>query len=378
MRILIDARLYGLEHAGLGRYIINLISELKKQDKDNTYILLLREKYYRGLKVPENWEKVEVAFRHYSLREQLTLHKIIQKKNPDLVHFPHFNVPFFYRGKFVVTIHDILMHNIKGKNATTLPKYKYFFKRAGYKTVFNNAVKRSVKVIVPSESAKKDLVSYYKINSEKVEVTYEGLDPNVVQKGNSREVLDKYKIKNPYFFYVGNAYPHKNLKRAIEATVVLNRNKKNKINFLIATPKNNFVSRLQKEINTQEASRFVRILGFVPDIDIGTLERHSIAFLYPSLIEGFGLQGLEAIANGTVVLVSDIPVFKEVYKDNVFYFNPFDFSSIEKAMRNVISLEKSRRSEKIIKSQEYIKRYSWQKMTKETIEVYEEALKNSF
>ena len=58
MRILLDARLYGLEHAGVGRYILNLIKQLKKQDKKNEYILLLRRKYYKSLKVPSNWKKI--------------------------------------------------------------------------------------------------------------------------------------------------------------------------------------------------------------------------------------------------------------------------------------------------------------------------------
>jgi hypothetical protein len=103
MRILIDARLYGLENAGLGRYVINLIKELANVDKKNEYIVLLRKKYFNRLKFPGNWKKVLVDFRHYSLIEQTKLPGIIKKHNPDIVHFPHFNVPIFCGKPFVIT-----------------------------------------------------------------------------------------------------------------------------------------------------------------------------------------------------------------------------------------------------------------------------------
>jgi hypothetical protein len=87
MKILIDARLYGLENAGLGRYLVNLISELASIDKKNKYVLLLRKKYFKELSVPGNWEKVLADFGHYSFVEQAKLPRIISKHEPDIVHF---------------------------------------------------------------------------------------------------------------------------------------------------------------------------------------------------------------------------------------------------------------------------------------------------
>src|SRR3990167_4546569 len=113
MRILIDARLYGLENAGLGRYLMNLLAELSKLDKENEYTLLLRKKYFNRLKLPANFTAVKADFRHYSVAEQFMLPVLILKLKPDLVHFPHFNIPLFCPAPFVVTIHDILMHKQK-------------------------------------------------------------------------------------------------------------------------------------------------------------------------------------------------------------------------------------------------------------------------
>lgn len=174
MKILIDGRLYGLENAGLGRYLINLITELSKQDESNQYIVLLRKKYFDSLELPSNWEKVLADFHHYSFTEQIRLPQIINSIKPDICHFPHFNVPIFYHGKYIVTIHDMLMHNQKGFEATTLNPFGYLIKRLGYKFVFKRAVENSCKIIVPSNSVKKELLEYFKIKLEKVEVIYEG------------------------------------------------------------------------------------------------------------------------------------------------------------------------------------------------------------
>src|SRR3989338_10641098 len=120
MKILIDALLYGLENTVLGRYAINLIKYLGQIDHRNEYFILLRRKYFDGLNLPKNWTKILTDFRHYSLSEQFKLPGIIDKINPDLTHFLHFNIPLFWKGKFVVTIHDMLMHKHTGLSATTL------------------------------------------------------------------------------------------------------------------------------------------------------------------------------------------------------------------------------------------------------------------
>jgi len=173
MKILIDARLYGLENAGLGRYTINLISELSKIDRKNQYTVLLRKKYFDELTLPENWKKVLADIRHYSFAEQIFVPKIIKKENPDVTHFVHFNIPIFCRGKFIVTIHDMLMHKFAGLSATTLPAPLYFLKQLIYRMIFRKAILSSQKIIVPSNTVKKEILEYFKVDEGKIEVIYE-------------------------------------------------------------------------------------------------------------------------------------------------------------------------------------------------------------
>ncbi len=378
MKILIDARLYGLEHAGIGRYLVNLVNELQKIDQNNRYILLLRKKYFRRLVLSKNWKKILADFGHYTIKEQIRLPKILNNQKSDLVHFPHLNICVFWQGKFVVTLHDMTMHR-QGTAATTLSLPIYYLKRVPYKYIFRKAVTDSRKIIVPSKAVKKDLVDYFGVDEQKIVVTYEGLDPSILKKTSllsDQTVLTKYNLRDQkYFFYVGNAYPHKNLDRVVEAISLINKKADKKIIFAIASSRNVFTQRLERKIQQYRAKEFVKLLGFVPDGDLGVLFKNSIAFIYPSLSEGFGLPGLESIAAGTIVLASDIPVFKEVYKDNVLYFNPFDFTSIEQSMRDVLNMSTKDREKLIKKGQKFTKRYSWTKMAKQTLEVYKEAVR---
>ncbi|OGM28827.1 hypothetical protein A2962_05090 [Candidatus Woesebacteria bacterium RIFCSPLOWO2_01_FULL_39_61] len=383
-RILIDARMYGLENAGIGRYLINLIEGLSQLGKKEQFIVLLRKKYFNELELPPNWKKVEADFRHYTFEEQFKLPEIIDKEEPDLVHFPHLNVPILWRGKFVLTVHDLIMQK-QGTDATSLPLALYFFKRIPFLLIARSAVKRAMKIVVPSEFVKKDVENYYSISSKKVTVSYEGVtalggisnSPHFAKASRGKQsykLIEKYDISKPYFLYVGNAYPHKNLKKTVEAIVLLNSQSKEKVMFTIAGSRGVFKKRLAEEIKRLGAEKYVKLLGYIPDEDLFSLYKNAIAFVYPSKEEGFGLQGLEAMAAGTLVLASDIPVFREIYGHNAFYFDPNIAGNISELMLKVKGMTQKDRNRKISESQRFIKRYSWQKMAKETLEVYKQVL----
>jgi len=377
MKVLIDARLYGLEHAGLGRYTQSLITQLAKLDGNVHYQILLRKKYFQSLKLPENWVKILADFRHYSVTEQLKLPKLISRANPDIVHYTHFNVSMLSKYPFVVTIHDMLMHKFKGGEATTLPVPFYQVRRVGYNLAFNRAVRSSKKVIVPSIAVKQEVVKHYSLSPDKVVVTYEGLSNLVGEsttKLSAKQVLTKHALTRPYFIYVGNAYPHKNLDRAVEAIVHLNNNLKQKALFAIAGSRDIFKERLDKTVSRLDGKDYIRFLGFVGDEELFVLMNNSVAFFYPSLSEGFGLQGLEAMSANTVLLASDIAVFKEIFKDNAIYLNPFDFSAMARVLSDALDMDNEKREKMVKKALKFIRRYSWSKMAKETLDVYNQVV----
>jgi glycosyltransferase involved in cell wall biosynthesis len=363
MRITIDGRLWGLENAGLGRYIMNLCEGMK-DDRKNEYSILLRKKYFNSLKFPGNWTPVLAEFHHYGLAEQLKLPAIISGTRPDIVHFPHFNVPLMYRGKFVVTIHDILMHKQKGFEATTLSAPVYLLKRLGYRTIFDYAVYKSSKIIVPSDAVRDEILDEYKVEKNKISVIAEGVSDTIgFKKG--------IEVRGKYFIYTGNAYPHKNLKRLIEAILELNKKTTQEVKIAIVSSRNVFIERLNLLIKQMNAEKYVILLGFVPDENLGHLYRNSLGFVFPSISEGFGLPGLEAMKAGTLVMASDIPAFREVYSSHAVFFDPEKPEEIAALMKKTMEMPESVRSKKIKEVQKYVSKFTWEKAASETLKIFE-------
>lgn len=355
MKIGIDCRMSGIKHAGIGRYVENLVNELKILDKQNQYV------FFNRTDIP-----------HYSLKEQLCLPFLLYRERLNLMHFPHFNVPILYFGKYVLTVHDLIKHISKGVETTTKSPWLYWLKYLGYKVVFWFAVKKAVKILVPSQFVKNELVKEYHLNSEKVVVTYEGVDNKITnpksQIPNKLQILNKYEITKPYLLYVGSVYPHKNIERLIEAIKAL------EINLVIACSRGVFWERLRKKVQENRVENFVNLAGFVPDEELSVLYREAEAFVFPTLSEGFGLPGLEAMANRCPVICSDIPVLREVYGEAAEYFDPLVPEDMAEKIKRVTDHE-DKKNQMVEKGFEQLKKYSWRKMASETLAVYNSSSK---
>lgn len=370
----IDARFWGLEHAGIGRYVMELIEGLQKLDKKNKYILFLRKKYKNFLTPPSNFKVVVADVDHYSVAEQWLALEIFLKHQLDLLHIPHFNVPVFYKRPFVVTIHDLLWHEVRGMSVTTQNPLVYLVKYGGYRLVVKNALLKSKSIFVPSRTIKDKLVKDHKISEEKIKVTYEAPSHAFRIKKTDTSVLKKYAVKTPYLIYTGSAYPHKNIISAVKAVKNLNYKSQKKIELLIVSSRSIFLENLLQEIQDIGASEFVKILGFVADRDLAQLYRNSLALIQPSLSEGFGLTGLEAMASGTAVLASDIEIFREIYGQAALYFNPKSVEDIAKKIEKISKMH-IKRKELLKLGKKQLANFSWEKLIKETHEVYTASLK---
>ncbi|HBL52237.1 MAG: hypothetical protein A3D24_02035 [Candidatus Blackburnbacteria bacterium RIFCSPHIGHO2_02_FULL_39_13] len=372
-KIGIDARLWGVKHTGIGRYVEELVKSLQQIDKENEYVLFCRNDDTRNIPEVKGWKKVIADINHYSLKEQFTLHKVYRSENLDLLHVPHFNVPIFYKGKFVVTIHDLLWHDLKGLSVTTLPAPAYIVKYFAYRSVVGNAIKNSQKIIVPSNFIKNDLISKFSLPDEKIVVTYEGVSES--RSGNNSEsVLKEYGIKKPYLFYVGGLYPHKNVERVVNALTFLRKEQKlSDLKLVVVGSRNVFQDRFKKFLKETGTEDVVNIIGGVDDRELSALYKNSEAFVYATLSEGFGLPGLEAMAWQTPVLCSDIPVLKEIYKDAAIYFDPSNIISISQSIQKIMC-DKNLRSNLIKKGVKFCKTYSWTKMARETLGVYNQCI----
>lgn len=371
MRIGIDARFYGPIGKGLGRYTQKLIENLEKIDKNNRYFIFLRKNNFDAYQPKNNnFKKVLADFKWYTVEEQLKFPKLLKAFKLDICHFPHFNVPFFYSGKFVVTIHDLILIHFPTVRSSTLSPFLYWLKFIAYKIVIKSAILRSSRIIAVSNFTKDDLLKTYKsIPHEKIFVTYEACEDYCMLSPNKdKEILARYGIINPYIMYVGNAYPHKNLERLLLA---FNKTKKTHENIcLILVGSEDYFYKRLRQFSKREKIRDVYFMGYVPDHDLDTFFHNAEAFVWPSLYEGFGLPPLEAMAKGTPVVSSDHPCMKEILGDSAHYFKAENVESIAAAISEILS-NRSLRQSLIAKGFRQAEKYSWKGMAKQTLDIYE-------
>lgn len=370
MRIGIDARFYGSIGKGLGRYTQKLIESLEKIDQENQYFIFLKsENFEEYVPKSQNFQKVLADFPWYTLDEQLKYPKLLKKYKLDLVHFPHFNVPIFYFGKFVVTIHDLILLNFPTVRSSTLSLVSYWLKFLAYKIVINSAIFRSNRIIAVSKFTKKDILkNYTRIPEEKVLVTYEACDEYCFFNPQPEEkVLGRYGIIKPYFLYVGNAYPHKNPEGLMRAFKNL-ENHPRKIKLVFVGADDYFYQRL-KTLQEEEEIKNVIFAGFVPDYDLDLIFRKSVAYIRPSFYEGFELPPLEAMARGVPVICSDHSCAKEILKDSAHYFEAKKIEDLERAIKEVLE-DDELRATLVKKGYEQIKKYNWKEMSAKTLEIY--------
>lgn len=173
MKIGIDARFYGPQGKGIGRYTEQLLKQLEELDQSNRYFVFLTKDNF-NLYQPKNknFQKVLMDYPWYSWKEQLIMPWKILKLNLNIVHFLHFNIPLLYYRPFIITIHDLTMHR-STQQASTKKKILYFLKKRLYFLVVKNAILRSKRILTVSGYTKQDILKHYLVDPNKIKITYE-------------------------------------------------------------------------------------------------------------------------------------------------------------------------------------------------------------
>ena len=372
MRIGIDARLYGLEHAGLGRYVMKLVENILKLDKKNDYVLFLRTPHKDAFKGKNRVTVIECNVPIYGLTEQLVLPFIFAKEKLDLLHVPHFNAPLFYPHKFILTVHDLIKHDSKGPETTTRAPWLYIVKRLGYLFLTRSIAFRASAILVPSGFVRDDLIKRLKIPADKITVTYEATSSSlkdiVLSQNAAKEVLSKYGLSQPILVYTGSLYPHKNVDLLIDAVVKHNENKEVDLQLALICSRTVFWNRTYEKIKNRGLEGVVKMLGFVDDENLSKIYSLALALVHPSKLEGFGL------TVGLPVISSNASCLPEVYGQAALYFDP---ESVDDLVSKIDMLIKHPDLREHLSEAGYqqVRKYSWERMARETISVYKTLLK---
>ncbi len=365
MRVAIDAR--KLHDFGIGTYIRNLLRQLARLDRDTDYVLLCHE---ADLDVAErlgpNFRSVLESSPNYSLREQIHLPWVLRQLRPDLFHAPHYVLPAAVRCRSVVTIHDCIH----------LMFPQYLPNRAAYAYAHASmwsAARRADRILTVSEASKRDILHFFRVPPEKVEVVYNAIDEHfwiTPPAEHVARVRERYQLNHQFVLYVGNIKPHKNLVRLIEAFDALRRGPVHEdLKLLIIGDEISKLPALRRAVHAHKLHKQVRFLGYLPNETLAVLYRLASVFAFPSLYEGFGLPPLEAMASGTPVVTSNVSSLPEVTGDAAVLVDPYDVDSIADGLRRVLT-DPLLAAEMRRKGLQRAREFSWEQSVERTRQVY--------
>ncbi len=323
------------------------------------------------------FKTVACKYRQFSFNplQQIAYSWQLHKLKPDLVHFTMTGQqPLFYFGKQTTFTHDLTM--LAYVRPGKLPLWLHKIRMLGYRLLLWQSHKKAVKIMVPTEYVKDAVTKYHLFTSRKVVVTPEASEPPLAGREQQPAFAhDSQLMTHDFLLYVGSAFPHKNLDRLIESFEILKEQHPNLI-LLLVGKKEYHSKQLQKWARKRMYADDIIFTGFVPDEELKWLYTHAAAYIFPSLSEGFGLPGLEAMVHGCPVVSSSATCLPEVYGDAAVYFDPEDIADMAEKINQVLASPKLQ-EDLAAKGRKQAQKYSWRRMAEQTLAVYREVLSES-
>jgi glycosyltransferase involved in cell wall biosynthesis len=370
MRIGFDAKRAFFNYSGLGNYSRNTIQYLNQYYPENEYFLYIPRKNrtpafqdYRGQQLiyPDSFISKLLPFlwRSYLLSGKLDSDKI------QLYHGLSNEIPFGihrYNIRSVVTIHDLIF--------LRFPEWYKQTDRLIYKRKTLYSCRNSDRIIAISNQTKTDIIDFYQINPDKIDVVYQGCDPQFYQESaafKKEEILKKYKLTSGYLLYVGTIEKRKNLLNIVKAL----HSGKISETLVVIGRQTRYADEVKKYIYSHQL-RNIRFLENVPNPDLPSLYQMASLFIYPSMYEGFGIPILEALYSRIPVITTSGGCFREAGGTHSIYVDPGNVEQISSALKKVLG-DKELREVMITKGYEHALLFSDSDIARNIMNVYQTA-----
>jgi glycosyltransferase involved in cell wall biosynthesis len=307
------------------------------------------------------WTQIGLPFRLFT-----------EKKKPDIFFTPSHYAPRFSPVPVAIAVMDVsFLHfpeTFAKKDLLQLTNWTKY------------SIKKARVIFTISQASKNDILEKYHVPKDRVVVTYPGirditsLRPEVFSKHMTKT---EFGIKGDYFLFVGTLQPRKNIVGLVEAFSKLLKEKKipEDVSLVIVGKKGWLYEEIVQAPEMYDVKNLVKFLEFVDDEDLPLLYKNAIAFVLPSLYEGFGLPVLEAMNYGCPVITSSVSSLPEAGGDAALYVDPKDVSDIASKMEKIYK-DKNLRSEMIEKGKKQVTKFSWEKSAEKTLEVLREVVGN--
>ncbi len=366
--IAIDAR--KIRDFGIGTYVRNLIRELAEIDRENTYYVITGPADRDTLKrLPENFHVTVQRSPVYSARELVALSWHLLRLKVDLYHATHYVLPLIVPCNSVVTIHDII-HLLYPE---FLPNRLAFIYA---ERMIRRSLRRGDRTISVSRNTRDDLMSYFQIDGEKIDVVYNGIE-DIFRRTLPSEDLERWMrnlgLERPYLLFVGNPKPHKNLDNVVKAYARALRLHDFPHRLVCVGDRGGIEFKIRRRAAQLGIDERVMLLGHVAQEALPAIYQGAAAFLYPTLYEGFGLPVVEAMASRVPVITSNTSALKEIAAGYAELVNPLDVEAMARAIVRIVSDADHRRSLRKL-GQRRADDFHWRRAAEQTLAIYRQAL----
>lgn len=361
MHIALDVRFI---NSGTGTYAKKLLDHLQQIDTINTYsvIVPLKDKDFYVPTNP-NFTIQTVPYKAYSFDEQIGFLRYLDALKPDLVHFCMPQQPVLYKGKKITTVHDMTLLKTYNSDKNWLV---YHFKQFVGRFVFHQIAATNDHIITVSNTTKKEFCEYTRINDDKVTTTYEAGE----RADGELEPYTNLPFER-FVMYVGQQPDYKNIRMLCDTHQELIRN--DPALGLVLVGRMNEDTKRNQAYCEKRGYKNIHFTGFLPDTQRDWLYTKALAYVFPSLMEGFGLPPLEAMAYGLPVISSNASCMPEVLGDAAVYFDPNSPTSIAAAIERTVN-DATMLGSLRQKGYEQVKKYSWEQMARQTHAIYTSVL----
>ena len=288
-------------------------------------------------------------------------------KETDVSHFFNYIVPPGVHGRKVVTVHDMV--------------YKAFPETVRGRTMLmlNTGLKKSMKradiIVTDSEFSKSEIIKYFPKHENKIKVVPCGVDLEKFHPCTKPERIPQVKkslgIEGEYFLYVGTIEPRKNLERLIAAYNIFCQHHSDAPKLVLAGGKGWLYDGIFSRVKELGLEKQVIFTKYVPAEDMNPLMCGALAFVFPSIYEGFGMPPLEAMASGVPVLASNAASLPEVTGDCAIICDAYSEESIAEGLEKLSNSEELR-NDLGIRGRERAKQFTWNKSAEMLYDIYKE------
>lgn len=354
---------------GVGQYAFNVLTKLHQLDKENQYIIYLKDQPLPDLPpVTSNWQYRVFGPKKLWTRFALPFYLFFQAKKLDIFFSPSHYSPLFCPCPTIPTIHDL-----------GYLKFQSQFTKKDLYQLINwtiQSIKKAKHIFTVSQFSKDEIIKTYSIDPQKISIAYNGVDePPKINSKTQNNILSSYDLtSNNYFLYLGTLKPNKNIPFLIKSFALLLRSKNYDLTtkLVIAGKKGWLFEEIFETVKKEGIEDKVVFTDFVNNDQKWTLYQNAIASVLPSTYEGFGIPAIESMKIGTPVIVSSIPPFKEVVQDSGLFIDPQNKDDLVKKMIEILDPKIRQKYSVLGKAQ--ADKFTWESTAKSIIEVFNKNL----